>query len=58
MIKKRKKGRKKIKKIKVKQEKKIVNQLKNKFKFVSYFKPDSSRKDSSEIFIIARKFIK
>ena len=40
------------------EEKKIVNQLKNKFKFVSYFKPDSSRKDSSEIFIIARKFIK
>ena len=33
------------------EEKELVNQLKNKFKSVSYFKPDSSRKDSSEIFI-------
>ena len=40
------------------EEKEIINQLKKKFKFVSYFKPDSSRKDSSEIFIIARNFIK
>ena len=38
------------------EEKEIVNQLKKKFKFVSYFKPDSSRKDSAEIFIVARNF--
>ena len=40
------------------EEREIINQLKKKFKFVSYFKPDSSRKDSAEIFIIAREFIK
>ena len=40
------------------EEKEIINQLKKKVKFVSYFKPDSSRKDSAEIFIIAREFIK
>ena len=39
------------------EEKEIINQLKKKFKFVSYFKPDSSRKDSAEIFIVARNFI-
>ena len=38
------------------EEKEIVNQLKKKFKFVSYFKPDSSRKDSAEIFIVSRNF--
>ena len=36
------------------EEKEIINQLKKKFKFVSYFKPDSSRKDSAEIFIVSR----
>ena len=40
------------------EEKKMINILKEKFKLVSYFKPDSSRKDSAEIFIIAREFIK
>ncbi|MDC0498568.1 RlmE family RNA methyltransferase [Alphaproteobacteria bacterium] len=40
------------------EEKEVINELKKKFKFVSYFKPDSSRKDSAEIFIIAREFIK
>ena len=40
------------------EEKEMINILKKKFKFVSYFKPDSSRKDSAEIFIIAREFIK
>ena len=40
------------------EEKEIINILKKKFKLVSYFKPDSSRKDSAEIFIIAREFIK
>jgi len=40
------------------EEKELVNKLRNKFKLVSYFKPDSSRKDSSEIFIVARNFIK
>ena len=39
------------------EEKEIINQLKKKFKFVSYFKPDSSRKDSAEIFIVSRNFI-
>ena len=34
----------------------IINILKKKFDKVSYFKPDSSRKDSVEIFIIAKKF--
>ena len=38
------------------EEKEIIYQLKKKFKFVSYFKPDSSRKDSAEIFIISRNF--
>ncbi len=40
------------------EEKDLVNNLKKKFKLVSYFKPDSSRKDSAEIFIVARNFIK
>ena len=40
------------------EEKEVISKLKKKFKFVSYFKPDSSRKDSAEIFIIAREFIK
>jgi len=39
------------------EEKNIINQLKKKFKSVSYFKPDSSRKDSAEIFIVSRNFI-
>ena len=38
------------------EEKEIINLLKKKFKFVSYFKPDSSRKDSAEIFIVSRNF--
>ena len=38
------------------EEKEIINQLKKKFKFVSYFKPESSRKDSAEIFIVSRNF--
>ena len=40
------------------EEKEMINILKKKFKLVSYFKPDSSRKDSAEIFIIAREFIR
>jgi 23S rRNA (uridine2552-2'-O)-methyltransferase len=40
------------------EEKDLVNNIKKKFKNVSYYKPDSSRKDSAEIFIIARNFIK
>jgi len=35
----------------------IINNLKNKYKKVSYFKPKSSRPESSEIFIIAEKLI-
>ena len=38
------------------EEKDIINNLKKKFNKVSYFKPDSSRKDSVEIFIIAKNF--
>ena len=39
-------------------EKALINLLKNKFKKISYFKPDSSRKDSAEIFIVAKNFNK
>ena len=35
----------------------IINKLKKKYKKVSYFKPRSSRKESSEIFIVAQKLI-
>ena len=35
----------------------IINMLKHKFKKISYFKPQSSRSESSEIFIVANKFI-
>ena len=38
------------------EEKEIINQLKKKFKLVSYFKPESSRKDSAEIFLVSRNF--
>ena len=40
------------------EEKELIKLLNKKFKLVTYFKPDSSRKNSSEIFIIARDFIK
>jgi len=39
-------------------EKKIINQIKIKYKNFSYFKPKASRNDSSEIYIIARNYIK
>ena len=35
----------------------IINRLKKKYKRVSYFKPRSSRTESSEIFIVAQKLI-
>ena len=35
----------------------IINKLKKNYKSVSYFKPNSSRSESSEIFIVAQKFI-
>ena len=35
----------------------IVNKLKKKYRKVSYFKPQSSRAESSEIFIVAQKLI-
>ena len=38
------------------EEKEIIKILKNKFNKVSYFKPNSSRKDSVEIFIIAENY--
>ena len=37
-------------------EKEIINKLKLMFNKVDYFKPKSSRKESSEIFIISREF--
>ena len=40
-----------------KEEDLIIRKLKNKYNQVSYFKPKSSRKDSSEIFIVAQNFI-
>ena len=39
------------------EEKNIINNLRKKFKYISYFKPRSSRSESSEIFIIAQEFI-
>ena len=39
------------------EEKNILNDLKKKYKKVSYFKPHSSRNESSEIYIVALKFI-
>ena len=39
------------------EEKNILNDLKNKYKKISYFKPHSSRDESSEIYIVALKFI-
>ncbi|MBD1147583.1 RlmE family RNA methyltransferase [Pelagibacterales bacterium SAG-MED31] len=38
------------------EEKDLINILQNRFSEVSYFKPQSSRKDSAEIFIVAKKF--
>ena len=38
------------------EEKEIINKLKNIFYKVEYFKPKSSRQESSEIFIISRGF--
>ena len=43
--------------LKGKEEDFIIKKLKNKYNQVSYFKPKSSRKDSSEIFIVAQNFI-
>ena len=40
-----------------KEEDLIIKKLKSKYNQVSYFKPKSSRKDSSEIFIVAQNFI-
>ena len=40
------------------EEKEIIKKLKNLFKNVDYFKPQSSRKESSEIFIVSRNFKK
>lgn len=39
------------------EESSIISNLKNKFRNVSYFKPQSSRPESSEIFIVAQEFI-
>ena len=39
------------------EEKNIIHLLKKKFKSISYFKPKSSRNESSEIFIVAFGFI-
>ena len=39
------------------EEKELIINLKKKFKNITYFKPNSSRKESSEIYIIAREHI-
>ena len=39
------------------EEKYIFSYLKKKFKYVEYFKPKSSRKDSSEIYMIGKRFL-
>ena len=39
------------------EEKNIINKLKKKYAKVTYFKPRSSRAESSEIFIVAQKLI-
>ena len=39
------------------EESSIIKLLKQKYKKVSYFKPESSRKESSEIYIVGQKFI-
>ena len=39
------------------EEKLIIEKLKSQFQKVTYFKPNASRKDSSEIFIVAQDFI-
>ena len=41
-----------------KEEQNIIKSLKSMYNRVSYFKPSSSRSESSEIFIVANKFIK
>ena len=38
------------------EEKEIIKKLKSIFTKVEYFKPKSSRQESSEIFIIAKEF--
>ena len=40
------------------EEKELLKKLNKKFEKVTYFKPESSRKDSSEIFIVATDFLK
>lgn len=39
------------------EEKSLATKLKKSFNQVKFFKPQASRKDSSEIFLVARKFI-
>ena len=39
------------------EEKNLINNLKKKFKNISYFKPHSSHSESSEIFIVAQEFV-
>ena len=39
------------------EEKDFLNELKKYFRIVSFFKPDSSRKDSTEIYIVAKGFL-
>ena len=46
-----------IKILKGSEETSIINKLNKNYKTVSYFKPESSRKDSSEIYIVGQKFI-
>ena len=40
------------------EEKNIISVLKKNYRKVEYFKPNSSRKDSTEIYIIGKNFFK
>lgn len=40
------------------EEMNIIKSLKKKFKEISYYKPQSSRRESSEIYIVAQKYMK
>jgi len=46
-----------VKILKGSEEYSITKKLKKKYEMISYFKPQSSRKDSSEIYIVGQKFL-
>ena len=40
------------------EERKVIDILREKYQIVTYFKPKSSRSESSEIFIVAQRYLK